>query len=812
MTMSTNDSIYRKDILASVFLTSLAILLFEMAQIRVFSFSLPAILSYMGISLAMLGFGIGAMLLSMMPGIVGNKPGMTLTVLIILQSLSMVVSSILFATFAWDAVVNMHRGYLLLIMKILLPCTMPYFFAGLFIAIVFSSAKERIGKLYFWNLLGAGLGAVLITLILRPLGAEQVICAAAMLTLVAGLLIAWPSHRVLSGVTTAMLIALAFMFPSSKSLMKFTPRPDDGTGYYQLLAAKEKGMGGEITNEFSEWNIVGRIDIWKQAGNKLNVPEETDYRLLTVDSGAATVMVADPGTESWGGELFKETCYGFAYHAKPNPGSVAVIGPGGGKDVQTALHWGAGKITAVEINSTSISAVTGPYASFLKWPLSDKVTLVHEDGRSFMKNTKEQYDIIQLTGIDTLTINATGAFNMVEESLYTIEAFEDFIKALKPDGILAVVRFLETDLRYSTVAAEALLRQGVTEPQYHIATFRQGLMAGIVVSKSRFTDQQLNALHRIGDRTTPNNVSIPPYEVFNFRVNAPVTIKYLPGRVAHPEYTALFDVMNAGFEQRQARLKKAAVATDDKPFDIILGFLYGTINLPTKNNFKLFKQFWVGIVILAFICIMLPVVVFGKKNIDRPSLLWVLAYFALIGLSFMLLEINMINRFTVFIGSPGASIAVVLTSILIASGVGSYVSGFGTWAPQNKIAFATVILFITALLLKFFAPLVFNACYALGASQELRGIIAGLMIVPLGFGMGWFFPSGLRAIDISFSEASHLIPWAISINGFASVVGSVIALPITLWFGFNNLFWLSLAGYILTGLLTFTYYRKTAFC
>ena len=520
--MSDNNSIYQKNILAAVFLTSLAILLFEMAQIRVFSYSLPAILSYIGISLAMLGFGISAMLLSIMPRLAGKKPRMTMAILLILLSCSMVISSILFAAFAWDCVVNMQQGFIPLIVKLLLPCTMPYFFGGLFVAIVFSSAKERIGKLYFWNLLGSGAGAILITIILKPLGAEQVICAAALLALIAVLFIAVPSHRVLTGITTVLLIVLMLVFPNSKKLMQFTPRPDDGTGYYQLLAAKEKGVGGEITNEFSQWNIVGRIDIWKQAGNKLNVPEETDYRLLTVDSGAATVLVADPGTENWGGELFEETCYGFAYHAKPNPESVVVIGPGGGKDVQTALHWGAGKITAVEINSTSISAVTGPYASFLKWPLSDKVTLVHEDGRSFMKNTKEQYDVIQLTGIDTLTINATGAFNMVEESLYTIEAFEDFIKALKPDGVLAVVRFLETDLRYSTVAAEALLRQGVTDPQYHIATFRQGLMAVIVVSKSRFTDQQLNALHHIGDRTTPNNVSIPPYEVFNFRVNAPV--------------------------------------------------------------------------------------------------------------------------------------------------------------------------------------------------------------------------------------------------------------------------------------------------
>ena len=175
----------------------------------------------------------------------------------------------------------------------------------------------------------------------------------------------------------------------------------------------------------------------------------------------------------------------------------------------------------------------------------------------------------------------------------------------------------------------------------------------------------------------------------------------------------------------------------------------------------------------------------------------------------MMLEINMINRFTIFIGSPGASIAVVLTSILVASGIGSYMSSLGTWAPQHKIALGTLLLVITALALKYFSPAVFSACYAAGASQEIRGTITGLMLIPLGFCMGWFFPNGLRVIDTHFSGI-HLVPWAIAINGFMSVIGSVIALPITLWYGFNNLFWLSIAGYVLTGLLTFIFIRKTA--
>jgi len=124
--------------------------------------------------------------------------------------------------------------------------------------------------------------------------------------------------------------------------------------------------------------------------------------------------------------------------------------------------------------------------------------------------------------------------------------------------------------------------------------------------------------------------------------------------------------------------------------------------------------------------------------------------------------------------------------------------------------FASSTVIIAAVALKFLAPFVCEACYKSGISQELRGIISGVMLAPLGFSMGWFFPSGLRVIDVGFSEA-HLVPGAISINGFTSVVGSVIALPITIWFGFSYLFWLTLAGYIMAGIPTLIFLRNKHF-
>lgn len=798
---------FRWDVLSAVFLASVAVLLFEMAQIRAFSYSLPPSLAYIGISLAMTGFGIGAMMLSLMPSLATAQSRRTLSLLVILQAVFMIASSSIFARVSWNCILNLNEGVLPLILKILMPCTLPYFFGGLFLAIIFSSVTHCIGKVYFWNLLGSGVGAVLITLLLTPFGAEKVIGVAAVLSVVSGLLLAIPAHRITAGGAIALLIALFLVFPHLEIVFPFKPDPKDATGFYMLTKSRDRGEGSKIEREFSEWNLVGRIDVWKQEGKSLSTPEETDYRLLTVDSGSSTVLICDPGKDEWGKELFEETVYGLAYLAKPNPDEVLVIGTGGGTDVQTALHWGAGNVTAVEINSSTFGVVKGKYASFLKWPLSERVSIVHEDGRSFVKHTQKCYDIIQLTGVDTSAINAIGTLNMVEENLYTVEAFEDYLIALKPDGVLSVLRFLKADVRLTAIAAEALLRQGITRPQDHIVAFRQGLAASVLISKSKFIKSQLDTISAVAERKVPNHVFIPPFEVFNLGFNLPISLIYLPNRVAESPYRNYFRSVTSGPIGRQKQFKQKAIPTDDNPFFMLFEQLRGRIKPLMREKIQLFKQFWFSTVILALVCIIFPVMVFRRKITSYRSLIWVFPYFFLIGVCFMTFEVGIINWFCIFVGSPGASTAVVLTSTLVASGIGSYTSEFRRWRPELRIALATGILMISSLALKSLSPIIFNECWKAGIGQELRGVVAGVMIAPMGFAMGWFFPAGLRAVDLYLSDR-YLVPWAISINGFASVLGSIVALPIIFYFGFSYLFLIALNGYLFAGILSLAFFLK----
>lgn len=281
-----------------------------------------------------------------------------------------------------------------------------------------------------------------------------------------------------------------------------------------------------------------------------------------------------------------------------------VIGSGGGTDVQTALHWGAGEVTAIEINSSTIKAVKGPFAAPLQWPLDKRVALVNEDGRSFVKRVSKQYDVIQLSGVDTLTLNATGALNMVEEYLYTVEAFEDYLSVLKEDGVLAVIRFNVEYIRLVALATEALLRQGITDPQNHIAIFQQSILSSIIVSKSKFTDSQIASIIAVTSRTAPNRVHIPLYEGFDLYLNNPITLIYLPGHRTAPEIKFFFDTVATSATGRQKQFRAKGV-TDDKPFFMFSGLLSTRIeDLPLKirNNLALFKQFWVATILFALVC------------------------------------------------------------------------------------------------------------------------------------------------------------------------------------------------------------------
>lgn len=796
--------------LTSLFLVSVALLLFEMTQIRVFAYVLTPILAYAAISLSMIGFGIGAMVLSVRSSMGENNPKYSLGIIALLQGVSIVLSSALISRVSWDIILSFQHNMLPLVLEILLPSILPHFFMGLFIARVFSSCGGHIGRVYFWNLMGSGLGCMALVVAITPLGAERLILLAGILSVgAAAILFAGKSKKTLV-ISGFLALAGIVFFPQAEKLFPFQPDPLDTIGL-SMRAARQQGTSAP-ERRFGEWNVVGKVEVWENPEQHVQIPEKRPFNVLSVDSGGTTQLIAGDDHRKFGRLLFEQSIYGIAYGAKQNPQKVLVLGCGGGIDVQTALHFGAGHVTGVEINNSTIRAVTGPYASFLKWPnLKDRVKLIHADGRSYVKSTAERFDVIQMTGVDTITVYSTGSINMNEDSLYTVEAFEDYLRVLKPNGIYAVLRVGEDYVRLTAIATEALLRLGVKNPGKNIVAFKQDGSSGVLVKLEAFTADELDGLERFTARREDTSISMPHFDQYRFEIERPTELLYVPGRRVGPRFEHYFELAASSPENLPSLYDAAGIVvpTDDNPY-YMLGQLLAASEHPGKfkEAFEVMKTFWGCLVGIAIVLIMLPVAIVRRRSVIAGPMLWIVPYFFLIGASFMLVEICIIHIFTIFIGSPGGSIAVVMTSILIFSGLGSYATEQIAWKPLQKILLATSILVASAVMILLFNTAIFDLAWSRGASQVVRGFVAGLLIAPLGLSMGCFFPTGLAFLR-SVTAHDALTAWAVSINGFASVLGSVIVLPFSMYFGFQALFITAIAGYVLVALVSALFFRRS---
>ncbi|MFH0899289.1 MAG: hypothetical protein V2A73_01540, partial [Pseudomonadota bacterium] len=156
-----------------------------------------------------------------------------------------------------------------------------------------------------------------------------------------------------------------------------------------------------------------------------------------------------------------------------------------------------------------------------------------------------------------------------------------------------------------------------------------------------------------------------------------------------------------------------------------------------------------------------------------------LVYFAALGIGFMLVELGLVQRLTVFIGPPTIAFATVVAVLLVGSGLGSRLSASLDLRRALPVGVgAALTLTIVSTLV---APLVTEA--ALGAPLPARLALAIALVAPVGIALGTPFPLGLRLVE---SRAPGLIPWVWGVNGFASVVASAASLLLATLVGFSG--------------------------
>ena len=766
-----------------ILLISLATLALEVLQVRIFSVMLWHHLAYMVITVTLLGFGAAGAYVAVRGAGKDDRSARDLAAwAALLSGILTVIGFAVVTRIPLDTYMEDNTLQLSFIFVYYLFLIVPYFFMGLTITILLTRFSAIVHRLYFWNLVGSAIGCVLFLVLLLTLGGEQSVLAVAALAVLASIpLFSDAKKRAIGAAVTLALIAL---IPLSSNLIAVKPAPSKALGMFMRETP-------ELNHESSQWDPIARIDVVSSPAfaNMYRYHDAAVQKIFTIDGDAFTFVYRfdKPLTEI---PLIGRTLYGSAYFFKENP-KVAVIGLGGGTDIVTALHFNSREVTGVEINQAMIDAANNTFDTYPINPYRDpKVTIVHEEGRSFLRRVEEKYDIIQMSGVDTWSALSTGAYVLSENYLYTKEAFNEYYNHLEKDGIMCMIRWLfdppREELRLVTEQSEVLRERGITNPWDHIVVLKQGLLASVVTKMSPYTRGEISALKR-------RLAGIPEVEIL-----------YAPGVPRQNAFTRYFEALRQNKEDLfidQYPFKINAV-NDDRPFFFEFYKWSDTFKKSFGQGGYLVAARPVAYIILlaslaqalffGALFILLPLYRFKRDGLSTDGAKPMAAYFAALGAGFMFVEVALMQKFVLFLGHPTYSITVTLFALLVFSGLGSMLAGRLRVKPEKLVLMAIGALSLLVILYAFLLTPVFNAL--LGLSLFGRIGAASAIIAPLGLLMGMPFPTGLSVVRV---KSESFVPWAFGVNGVASVTASVFCIILALMFGFRFVLLVAVATYLL---------------
>ena len=780
-----------KPALLPLLLFSMVVLALEILLTKILAYSVHMILLYTVLGVAMLGTGAAGSLIAVRRHwIEPERVAVSLAWAALLTCLSLPVCFAIFVRCS-----PFLYGFNTLVFLIALPMMAPFLCAGVVVTLALTSAGRDIGKCYATNLVGSGLGCFLPVALLGPLDGEQVLGLLTVLSWVAALLYLLrvdPARR-RGGLQVACAAALVLSLMSAAfphQVFPIEPDASDQAGDIDRIASAS-GIG--VEKLFDRWNATGRIEIFSY-----QLPEETPARypflFYAQDSGAGSMLVHWDGRDrsldfpsaanrgSHVARLCTQWLYGQGYFKKRR--KVMIIGLGGGPDLQCALYQRAESVDAVEINPDSIRAVRTVFDGWLGGIGSDERVRFHNrDGRSFAHSSHgAEYDLIQMTGADTKHGLASGALALSENHLYTREAFVDYLESLAPDGVLSIVRFGELDgFRLANTAAAALRDVGQAQPHRNIVVYRQGELAGVVVRRTPFTRNEVRVLEHWMSPPFREGLRIFFYDPFS-GLDQPPQLLYAPGTTYHNPFSEFFAQMADGSTDAFASSYPYDISptNDDRPF-FFDSHRYDDADTWTSAPHVLaIRTLLTSTLLLSIILILLPLLgmrerLSGWRGVAIPS------YFAAVGLAYMLVEVWMIHRFSMFLGHQTYGLTVVLSSLLIGTGIGAHL-GHGFWqeAPQRRARLGVAAILLLLGLGYVCLPAVLEG--AGDASIWLRSLTVMAFTVPTGITMGLPFPAGLAWLS---ERHPGSLAWCVGINGFASVIATIVVIPLSIGFGYT---------------------------
>lgn len=762
-------------------LLSAAVLLLQIALTRVFAIMLWHHFAYLVISIALLGYGAAGSLLARRGDGDRGSLAWRAAAFALAVAVGLPVAMWVGEMPPSFGLQNMDLARLAALYAIV---TVPFLCAGLLIGAVLGRFRDHVNRVYCADLLGAGAGGLAAVPLLEGIGAPAAIAFAVLLAALSAAAF-WlrEGARVRCGVAAA---AGLFVF-----LGAWLPEGDPVA--IPLAPGKELGkFTGQADR--ARWGATARIEINREFHGPLmlggawgkDVPR-WPQRPVFQDGSAPTALFRTDGDLAAMPFLGRSTA-ALPYRLLERPGQVLVIGVGGGIDVLTALFHGAGHVTGAEVNRAMVETLD-EFADYTGRVFERPDVEIHvAEGRSFVRHGGQHYDLIQLSGVDTFTALSSGAYALAESYLYTVEAVDDFLSHLRPGGLLAVARFHmdppREALRFAAIVQEALWRRGAADPGRHVFV-SGGLMGVTLVRNEPFTVAEARELSSFaweqgfGAAYEPYTPRESPFDRLLRCGDRAARDRFLDGY--------RFDV---------------SPCFDDRPF-FFNYFKWSNLGQAgfAEAPHVYFEEFPLGhvillagvvqILLLAALLILWPLRRLGPRGDVRGLRLPTVAWFGALGLGFMLLEVALMQKLTVFLGHPVYAISLVLATLLVATGAGSLLSAR---LPADRRTIRRLAVAVPAWLLLTVLVLPPVTELGLGLAEPLRLAIAVCLVAPMGVLLGCPFPLGLRLLA---ARAPGMVPWAFGINAFASVLGGLLAVLIAMEIGLQRVMLLATAVYLL---------------
>jgi hypothetical protein len=698
----------------------------------------------------------------------------------------------------------------------------PFFFSGVVVSLALTRSPYPVGKVYGADLIGAAVGCIGVLAILNlTTGPSAVLWVGALIAL-AALAFARAGPPVVPGSVVPGSVVPGSTVPGSPVPRSTSPsstsrlfrhRRSIVAGCLLLAIANTLTDHGVRPTNFKDqvetadkhaydrWNSFSRITVSQNEtvppgmfGASPHLPRsDVDQRSLLIDGGAGTAMYRfDGNLESLGFLRYDVTNLAYAI---PNLKTGAVIGVGGGRDVLSQRLFGVRDVTGVEINPIIIDVLRGRLAGYTTIAALDGVRFEVDEARSWFARTPRSFDVIQMSLIDTWAATGAGAFTLTENGLYTVEAWQRFLGRLNPGGLFTVSRWYapgevnETG-RLVSLAVATLIENGAAEPRRHLFLATAGNVATLIVTKSPVSPAALAAL-KDAARANAFPVLLSP--------DTAAPSEMLESIVTARNRAAL-DHATAGY------YLDLTPPTDTRPF------FFNQLRFATLLDPGVFSRFthtgvFAGNLIATLTLAMLVVISLALVAVTiivplRPTVReagWALAaggtaYFALIGSGFMMIEIALLQRMSVFLGHPVYALSVVLFSLILWTGFGSLASERVPLDGPGKLAAWSLASAVYVFALPSWLPPLLTEFD--GADLPLRAGLCVLALAPAGLLMGFGFPTGMR---LAGAISTGPTPWFWGVNGAAGVLAASVAVVTSIAFGIDTTLRIGAACYFLVG-------------